>query len=282
MGDIRTIDVHHLGQEHVIACFQVDDVIVDPGPESSSAAVIEALDAPPKAILLTHIHLDHAAATGALVRRWPDVEVWVHERGARHMIDPSKLIASATRLYGEHMDVLWGEMLPVPEANVRVLTGGESIDGFEVAYTPGHASHHVSYFHRDSGTVFAGDVAGVRIGSGPVLPPTPPPDIDLEAWRASLDAIEAWAPTSLAVTHFGLHGGAADHLAELRERIDQVDRLSAELDADGFERAMLETIRAGVPDDATAGHYAQGMPPSHLYAGLERYHRKKAERDAAS
>ena len=161
---MRVIDVMHLGRPHVIGCWEVDGALVDPGPESSLQTVLDALgDEQPRALLLTHIHLDHAAATGALVRRWPDLEVYVHERGAPHLIDPSKLLASAERLYGDQMSRLWGEIVPVPEANVKVLGGGETVLGMRVAYTPGHASHHVCYLHEDSGTAFVGDVAACRI-----------------------------------------------------------------------------------------------------------------------
>src|SRR5207247_6318302 len=135
----------HLGREHVICCFELGDVIVDPGPESCHRTLVESLQGRvPRAILLTHIHLDHAGATGALVRRWPEVEVWVHERGAPHVLDPSKLVASASRLYGDEMERLWGEVVPVPERNLRVLSGGERLDGVRVEYTPGLAAHHVS------------------------------------------------------------------------------------------------------------------------------------------
>ena len=179
----------HLGRPHVIGCWEVDGALVDPGPESSLETVLEAIgDEQPRALLLTHIHLDHAAATGALVRRWPELEVYVHERGAPHLIDPSKLLASAERLYGDQLEHLWGEILPVPEANVRVLSGGETVLGMRVAYTPGHASHHVCYLHEDSGTAFVGDVAACRIPpSRLIMPPTPPPDIDVEVWEESLD-----------------------------------------------------------------------------------------------
>ena len=129
----------------------------------------------------------------------------MHERGARHMIDPSRLVASAQRIYGDDFDRLWGEVVPVPEERMRILTGGERLDGFRVEYTPGHASHHVAYLHEATGTAFTGDVAGVRIGDGPILPPTPPPDIDVELWLASIDIVEAWKPERLAVTHFGAH-----------------------------------------------------------------------------
>ncbi|HWW68038.1 MAG TPA: MBL fold metallo-hydrolase, partial [Solirubrobacterales bacterium] len=140
---MRVIDVKHLGRPHVIGCWEVDGALVDPGPESSMGTLLEALDEQPRALLLTHIHLDHAAATGALMRRWPDLEVYVHERGAPHLIDPSKLLASAKRLYGDAMEYLWGEIVPVPVENVKPLTGGETVLGMKVAYTPGHASHHV-------------------------------------------------------------------------------------------------------------------------------------------
>src|SRR3954447_25454689 len=147
---VRVIDVMHLGRPHVIGCWEVDGALVDPGPESSLQTVIDAIgEEQPRAVLLTHIHLDHAAATGAMVRRWPQLEVHVHERGAPHLIDPSKLLASAGRLYGDQMEYLWGEFLAVPEENVRVLSGGESVHGMRVAYTPGHASHHVCYLHEE-------------------------------------------------------------------------------------------------------------------------------------
>src|SRR5262249_48681883 len=150
---MRVIDVMHLRRPHVIGCWEVEGALVDPGPESSLPTLLEALGGErPRAVLLTHIHLDHAAATGALVRRWPDLEVYVHERGAPHLVDPSKLLASAERLYGDQMERLWGEIVPVPEANVKPLVGGERGLGMRVAYTPGHASHHACCLHADSDT----------------------------------------------------------------------------------------------------------------------------------
>src|SRR5665811_2629622 len=167
---------------------------------------------------LTHIHLDHAAATGALVRRWPELEVYVHERGAPHLVDPAKLLASAERLYGaENMRRLWGEIVPVPEANVKPLEGGETVQGMRVAYTPGHASHHVCYLHEASGMAFVGDVAAVSVpGTGLVVPPTPPPDIDVERWLDSIGIVEQWQPTRLGLTHFGAIDDPAPHLARGR------------------------------------------------------------------
>jgi glyoxylase-like metal-dependent hydrolase (beta-lactamase superfamily II) len=146
---MRVIDVEHLGRPNVIGCWEVDGALVDPGPESSLETLLAALDGErPAAIVLTHIHLDHAAATGAIVRRWPEIPVYVHELGAHHLIDPSRLLASAERLYGDAMERLWGEIVPVPEQNVRALAGGETVLGLRVAYTPGHASHHVCYLHE--------------------------------------------------------------------------------------------------------------------------------------
>src|SRR3954469_5958022 len=193
---MRQIDVLHRGREKVIACFEVDGILVDPGPQSCEETLLTGLAGErPRALSLTHIHLDHAGAAGTLVRRWPDLEVWVHERGAPHMADPSKLLASAARLYGDEMNVLWGETLPVPRENLRVLGDEDDLGGgMSSFYTPGHASHHVTFFHEPSGAAFTGDVAGVRSGARPRMAPTPPPDVDREAWETSLRPIEERRP----------------------------------------------------------------------------------------
>jgi glyoxylase-like metal-dependent hydrolase (beta-lactamase superfamily II) len=274
-GDAQLIDVMHLGRARVIGAWRVGDVLIDPGPSSSVATLLRELDAaPPRAIALTHIHLDHAGAAGTLARRYPEAEVWVHERGAPHMVDPAKLLASAERLYGDDMQRLWGEVLPVPPERLRVLRGGERLGPFAVAYTPGHASHHVSYLHEPSGRAFAGDVAGVRIGAGPVLAPTPPPDIDLQAWRASLDVLEAWRPRSLAVTHFGVHDDVERHLAALRAHLDEVERWAGELDEQGFVARIRERV-AGGRGEGGAETYGQALPPEQSYQGLRRYLRRR-------
>jgi glyoxylase-like metal-dependent hydrolase (beta-lactamase superfamily II) len=272
-GEPQLIDVMHLGNARVIGAWRVGDVLIDPGPSSSVGTLLGALDAaPPRAIALTHIHLDHAGAAGTLARRYPEAEVWVHERGAPHMIDPTKLLASAGRLYGAEMDRLWGEFLAVPAERIRVLHGGERLGPFRVAYTPGHASHHVSYLHEPSGTAFAGDVAGVRIGGGPVIAPTPPPDIDLDAWRASLTAIEAWRPRRLAVTHFGAHDDVAAQLGALREHLDEVEQWAAQGDPASF----VQRMRARVAGEAA---YAHALPPEQSYQGLTRYLSKRRAAD---
>lgn len=274
---MRLIDLRHLGRERVIGCWQVGDALVDPGPASCLPALLEGLGGQrPRALLLTHIHLDHAGASGSLVRRWPELEVYVHARGAPHMADPERLLRSARRLYGDDMDRLWGEFLPVPEENLRVLEGGETLPGgFEVAYTPGHASHHVSYL-RD-GTAFVGDVGGVRIPpSTLVIPPTPPPDIDIEAWHESLQRVAAWRPDRLAMTHFGAAEDAAGHLAESHRRLDEQAALARGGDRDAFLGAVEQAIESA-GDPQTAAAYAQAAPHDQLYAGLERYWRKRSE-----
>jgi glyoxylase-like metal-dependent hydrolase (beta-lactamase superfamily II) len=274
---MRLIDVEHLGRRHVIGCWQVDGALVDPGPESSLDTVLAALgDEEPRALLLTHIHLDHAGGAGALVRRFPEVEVYVHERGAPHLIDPSKLLASASRLYGEGMERLWGEIVPVPEANVKPLVGGEHVLGMRVAYTPGHASHHVCYLHEDSGTAFVGDVAAVRIpGSNLVVPPTPPPDIDIETWESSIGIVEGWNPERLALTHFGAVEEPAAHLGTVRERLHEEAELARDLPEDEYERRHRELVAARAESPETAAELIQCVPPEYQWRGLDRYWRKR-------
>ena len=280
---MRLIDVEHLGRERVIGCWEVDGALVDPGPESSLETLLGAHEGErPEAIVLTHIHLDHAAATGAIVRRWPQVPVYVHERGAPHLIDPSRLLASAERLYGEMMDVLWGEIVPVPEQNVRALAGGETVRGMRVAYTPGHASHHVCYLHEETGTAFVGDVAAVLIpGTNLIVPPTPPPDIDVETWLESIELVERWGPERLAVTHFGAIEEPAEHLATVRERLVEEAGLARELDEDGYEQRHRALVASRASTEQAAEELIQCVPPEYQWRGLDRYWRKREERAAA-
>jgi glyoxylase-like metal-dependent hydrolase (beta-lactamase superfamily II) len=285
---VRLIDVMHLGRPHVIGCWEVDGVLVDPGPESSLQTVVDAIGGEePRAVLLTHIHLDHAAATGAMVRRWPDLEVYVHERGAPHLIDPSKLLASAERLYGDDLKRLWGEILPVPEANVKVLSGGESVLGMKVAYTPGHASHHVCYFHEESRTALTGDVAACRIPpSDLVMPPTPPPDIDVEKWLDSIAIVEGWEPERLALTHFGaVEADVPAYLATVRERLREEADLVKSVEREAYEADLQRRIREQMSGEdlgeETIAELLQAVPTAYQWPGLDRYWTKKAEREAA-
>ncbi|UTI66004.1 MBL fold metallo-hydrolase [Paraconexibacter antarcticus] len=283
---IQEIDLHHCGVEHAICAYAdvEEGWIVDPGPEVSHETLLAALpeDFAATTILLTHIHFDHAGATGRLLERWPNAEVWVHERGAGHLIDPTKLVASATRIYGDDFDRLWGKVLPLPQENVRILTGTESLPGWQVQYTPGHASHHVSYLHDGTGTAFTGDVAGVRILDGPAFPPTPPPDIDLDLWRESIDLVQSWAPAALALTHFGRYTDVDAHLDAMRRQITHWGEVARTSDESAYADAVRSYIEGEVTDPVARRGYEQANPPSTLFAGMNRYWTKKAEREAAA
>jgi glyoxylase-like metal-dependent hydrolase (beta-lactamase superfamily II) len=269
------IDVMHLGRDRVIGAHLVRGLIVDPGPESALHNWIDGLDAEPRALLLTHIHLDHAGAAGALVRRFPALRVYVSEIGAPHLVDPSKLLRSAGRLYGEqNMARLWGEVAPVPERHVVALGGDEEVEGFRVLHTPGHASHHLCYLDLEAGDAYVGDMAGVRIPPGDhTLAPTPPPEIDVEAWLDSVDRIEALEPQCLRLTHFGRARDVGAQLERLRESLSR----SAERARQG-RVAFLEAYEAEIDANAdaeTAKRVRQATPPDQQWLGLERYWRKR-------
>jgi glyoxylase-like metal-dependent hydrolase (beta-lactamase superfamily II) len=276
---MRAIDTLHLGNEKVICCWEVDGVLIDPGPQSTEETVVAALDgAVPRALLLTHIHFDHAGAAGALVRRWPQLPVYVHERGAPHLASPERLVASAARLWGgeEGLARLWGEVVPVPEGNLHILSGGETVlRDFRVEYTPGHASHHVSFLHEPTGTAFVGDVAGVRIPpSQYVIAPTPPPDIDVEAWDRSIDLVAGWDPQALALAHFGRVDDVGSHLAATHERLHEIVALAAQHGPEAFATGILDRIAQHAGD--VSGQYVQAAPTEHLYLGARRYLDKRA------
>jgi glyoxylase-like metal-dependent hydrolase (beta-lactamase superfamily II) len=275
----RLIDVMHLGRDRVIGAFEVDGVVVDPGPASTSETLLASVE--PRVLLLTHIHLDHAGATGVLVRRNPDLKVYVHERGAPHLIDPEKLLKSASQLYGDDMERLWGEVVPVPEENITVLHGGETVEGFRVEYAPGHASHHVVYLHEESREAFVGDVGGVRVPPFDFgLAPTPPPDIDIEKWNASIDLVEGWKPTRLGLTHFGYVDDVAGQLGKTRAWLSEWGPLARDLSTEEFVARVETLVRSEIGNEA-GDRFLQAAPLDHSYMGLARYWRKRAEREAA-
>lgn len=293
------IDLHFRGRPQIIATAILHGpagvALVDPGPATTLNTLTSALEAKGirfadvRQLLLTHIHLDHAGATGSIVEIHPHIEVLVHARGARHMIDPSKLLASASRLYGQDMDRLWGDVKPVDAARIRVLEGGETIAvagrEVKVEYTPGHASHHVSYFDTASRVAFVGDTAGIRRGSGAyVMPPTPPPDIDIEAWRESEKKILAWDPDTLFLTHFGPHQGARQHFEGMFENIAEWSRIVRRLLADAslsdeerqsrFTDEVSRDLIRRVGETETAD-YTKAGGLNYSYQGLARYWTKR-------
>jgi glyoxylase-like metal-dependent hydrolase (beta-lactamase superfamily II) len=276
------LDLHHLGREHVIGVYLVDTAdglaLFDCGPATCAAALRQRLRehglelAHVRHLLLSHIHLDHAGAAGVLVREHPGLQVHVSERGAPHLVEPARLEASARRLYGDAFDTLWGELAPVPSANVHVV--GRRVLELACFPSPGHASHHVCYLDGD-GTLYAGDAAGVRIQPSPlVTPPTPPPEIDVEAWNATLDELERRAPDRLALVHFGVADDVERHLAELRRRL----AWWAELVAGGATQEEWEAeVRAeiaGVSEESAAAT-EQAMPLWQSYLGLKRWAGKR-------
>jgi glyoxylase-like metal-dependent hydrolase (beta-lactamase superfamily II) len=293
------VDLQFLGRPELIATGILHGTagvaLIDPGPSTTLSHLETALErkgirfGDVRALLLTHIHLDHAGATGLIVKRHPHIDVFVHARGAPHMIDPSKLLSSAGRLYGQDMARLWGEVLPVPEPRIRVLEGGETVHvagrEIRVEYTPGHASHHVSYLDVASRIAFVGDTAGIRRGSGQfVMPATPPPDIDLEVWRESERRILAWDPDVLFLTHFGPWHGGRQHFQAMFENLAAWYRIVQRVLADSSlgdpdrERQFIEEAytdlrrRVGERD---AEDYVRAGGLSYSWQGLARYWRKR-------
>ena len=268
------IDLLHAGTPRTIGVYLLDTseglTLFDCGPASCVDELKRGLAARGldlgeiRHLLLSHIHLDHAGAAGTLVREHPELTVWVSEIGAPHLVDPSRLERSARRLYGDSFDALWGELAPVPEANVRVV--GERVLGLDCFPAPGHASHHVCYF--DGETLYAGDAAGVRIQPArSVLPPTPPPDVDVEGWGRTLDEIERRAPRRLALIHFGVADDVGRHLVELRERLAV---WAGRVEQGASEAEFVAAAKADLPAEE-ADAYDRAMPFWQSYAGLARY-----------
>jgi glyoxylase-like metal-dependent hydrolase (beta-lactamase superfamily II) len=281
------IDLHHV-RPRIIASYLLETedgpALFDCGPTTCTPWLkgglaergLDLTDV--RHLLLSHIHLDHAGAAGVLVRQHPGLQVHVSEIGAPHLVDPSKLEASARRLYGTAFDELWGELAPVPSGNVHVV--GERVAGLDCFPTPGHASHHVSYLASD-GTLYAGDAAGVRIEPGRfVLPPCPPPDFDLDAWLGTITEIERRAPGRLALIHFGVFDDVETHLDALRETLARwSERVQDGMDEQTFVAAARYDVEQVDPE--LAEDYDRAAPFWHHFLGIERYWRKRREASAA-
>jgi glyoxylase-like metal-dependent hydrolase (beta-lactamase superfamily II) len=227
--------------------------------------------------------------TGTLVEQNPRIRVFVHERGAAHLIDPARLLKSASRVFGSNIEEFWGAFKPVPAQNLTVLNGGEDITigerRFETLYTPGHAIHHVSYFEMDSKVAFVGDAAGVRITDSYVYPATPPPDVDLAQINESVNLIESRQPQRLFLTHFGLAGNVKWHMTEFRKRLERWSefvRLSLDHDADDASRAQnfSEMVKAEMSSLVTPEEvlwFEHSISSRHNWYGLARYWRRQRE-----
>ncbi len=301
---IETIDLDFLGTEEVIASFLLvgegSAAIIETGPATCLGRLKDGLKengvSPEdvRGVFLTHIHLDHAGASGHVAELLPNATFYVHEVGYPHLADPSKLVKSATRIYGERMDELWGEARPVPEDRLVVLGDGEEVEaagGLLVAHdTPGHAYHHLAYLEPGSGSLFTGDVAGVRLpGQSYVRPPTPPPEIDVDAWVRSLGKIRQLEPKTLHPTHFGAYEDVDRHLSELDQRLQdwllfvearldenlEPDEISEQLAAKGDAEMLAE---GASPEQSQrydlAGNYEM------LTAGILRYVKRRRDADA--
>jgi len=277
MDRLHSIDLHFLELEKEIGVYLLDTpdgpALFDCGPASTLAHLREGLAsygvavADLRHLLLSHIHLDHAGATGELVRENPGLTVWVSPVGLPHLADPERLVTSARRLF-PNFDELWGPVTPVPEANLRVAAG--DVLGWDAFPTPGHASHHVAYEH--DGTILAGDTTGVRIlPSDYVQPVAPPPDIDLEAWRQSVDEIERRAPERLALIHFGVVTDVPAHLALFRASLE---RWTAWVRDGMSEEEFVAAVNADAGADAE--RYSAVFSFAMSYAGLKRYFDKRA------
>lgn len=274
MDSLRVIDLHFGSRPHAIGVylFETPDgpALFDCGPTSTLEALetglaehgLELTDV--RHLLLSHIHFDHAGAVGPIVRRHPDLTVWVSPIGAPHLIDPSRLERSARRLYGDLFDPLWGELAPVPEENIREAAG--DVVGWEAFPTQGHASHHVSYFK--DGTLLAGDAAGVRMpGASYVLPVSPPPDVDVRVWHETVDAIRRRDPERLALIHFGIHEDVTSHLERLDRGLDLwEERVRDGLTQDEFVAAAFADASRDDPET-----YDRVAPFWQSYAGMKRY-----------
>jgi glyoxylase-like metal-dependent hydrolase (beta-lactamase superfamily II) len=232
---VITLDLNFQGRKQAIASYLIPHstgvVLVESGPGSTLPALQTALAkngytvADVTHVLLTHIHLDHAGAAGWLARQ--GAEIYVHPVGAPHMLNPEKLLASATRIYGDKMDMLWGEFLSVPEDRLHVAEDVQEIVIGNLRFlplnTPGHAEHHYVYLFED--ICFSGDVGGVRIPGFPYMRiPMPPPELHLEKWRESVKRLKQQKFNHIAPTHFGIFDDPAWQLNELEKDLDAVSR----------------------------------------------------------
>jgi glyoxylase-like metal-dependent hydrolase (beta-lactamase superfamily II) len=299
-GDLILIDTDYSHTPEAIGVYLLlgeRPALIETGPASTIETLLDGIRAAGldprdlQAIAVTHIHLDHAGAAGTLVNRFPHLDVYVHPVGAPHLIDPARLLASARRLYGDALERLMGETIPLPRERVHMLEDGAQVRlgsrQFVALDTPGHASHHLAFLDEASGDLFTGDAAGVALpGSRYVAPPTPPPDLDIPAWRATLARLRALHPRRLLLTHFGPHTWVDDLLTQLEGHLDARERLAMDAVADGLdEETFAEELRvltareiAEVEDAGQPARYDVMMPARNNVLGLIRYATRRARR----
>lgn len=303
-GGLWQIDLGFQGRAGVIAAYLLTDgreaALIETGPSSCLPNLLEGVRRAGfsmemiTTILVTHIHLDHAGAAGVLARANPNVKVHVHPFGASHLADPVKLISSAGRIYGGRMETLWGEIAPVPRAQIVELVDGETLKvagrKLEALFTPGHAWHHAAFVDVNEGAAFTGDVAGIRMtGTDYVCAPTPPPDLDEAAWRESIAKLKATHVRRLYLTHFGAYDDAPRQLDAVLDSLAQFlaigDRLvSGETDQAALTEALHTAMSAGI-GDVPAGilENLEWSTPSYMAAlGLTRYFSPKSRSHRAA
>jgi glyoxylase-like metal-dependent hydrolase (beta-lactamase superfamily II) len=294
------IDLQFQGRPHIIASYLFYDgneaALIETGPTTTVDTLVEGIQAagvPLEALrqlIVTHIHLDHAGAAGVLLRRFPWLRVYVHPVGAPHLADPTKLLASAKRLYGDQLESLWGPVVPIQsekiiivEDNDQIKIPGTNLSAFD---TPGHARHHHAYLDMHSGLLFTGDVGGVRMpGVRYVRPPTPPPELDIEAWQESIARLRAVQATGLCPTHFGLFRGNLDwHWDDLERRlVDWGHIVRGEIEKNSSDSAILARIKTQIATEMQsrnidASAYDVAVSYDSIVAGYVRYWKKKLER----
>ncbi len=297
--DLFLIDHELQGVPRTIASYLLTDgddlTLIETGPATTMETLLGGVRAAgfdPERItrlVVTHIHLDHAGAAGALLQRLPRARLFVHRVGAPHMADPSRLLASATRIFGEDMERLWGKVLPVPEERMVILDDEASIRvgnrTLKALHTPGHAPHHLAYCDLESGAMFTGDVAAVRLDDSHYLrPPTLPPEVDVELWRRSIARLRALRPRRLYLAHFGPVNDPEWHFDSVLARLYFLTgwveaRLAAEPDtkvlADEWLRREAEEVVAATGKDDLVEPYELVVGSRMNVEGLARYLRKK-------
>ncbi len=293
---IQIIDLDFLGESESIAAFLIKNdnqyALVETGPFSTIKAIekvlsennIEAKDI--SAVFITHIHLDHAGAAWYFAKH--GATIYVHPLGVKHLIDPSRLYNSAKQIYGDKMDTLWGEMNPIEPEKIISVAHGEKIawSNTELTswHTPGHAQHHIAWQLGNS--IFCGDVAGVKIKNGIVVPPCPPPDINVEDWINSINLLKTLKPKKLYLTHFGEISTIQTHLNQLSKRlqnwanyvnkISQVETLHAtSLLLEKFIKFIHTEYKRFGANEATIKKYEAANPSFMSLTGLQRYWKKK-------